>query len=107
MLGVAAIFDAHQIAAMTAAIAEDMDRAVLVPDHDHRGVADIAGDVVAAVRHLALDADKAPDRPAENPLLFLGINIWVGIDPVGNLMDALTGPVDQLSQIVGCHCAHG
>src|SRR5262245_43349714 len=52
----------HLCASVAAAIEQHLHAAVAVTAHDHRLTAELSGDVVARIRHLAGVADEQPSR---------------------------------------------
>src|SRR5262249_38733468 len=69
----------HLGAAVSAAIEQHIDAAVAVADHDYGLTAELDGDVIAGVRHLALVADEQP-RAAEDALHFELEQLGIGVD---------------------------
>ena len=85
-LGVPLFMRADQIAAMPAAIEKYANRPVVTADHNHWLRADLAPDIVAAIRHLAFVAKKNPHLAKDFihfPLEQLGIAIDRAVDAVG------------------------
>ena len=100
-VGVALAFVDHLWPAMGAAVKQHLHAAILVPAHDHRLAAEVGGDVVARVRHLARMADEQPGT-AENTLKLKLEHVGIGIDtPVHPAW------LDQLGDFIGVSVAHG
>ena len=101
-LGVAAFLQADQRALVRAAIDHRMDRAVLVARHDDRHFADCGEAPVARIGNLDLQAEEIPDRPAEQPLLFLGIDRGIREHAERHARHAVPRP-DQIVGKIVCH----
>jgi hypothetical protein len=67
-------------AAMGAAVEQNVDAAIVVARHDHRLAAEIGGDVVARLTHLAGMADEQPSA-AEDALHLQLEDLGIGVDP--------------------------
>jgi hypothetical protein len=92
LLRLAAVLETEQRAAVGAAVLEGVDDAVLVAGDDHRHVAEIGEPERIGRRQLRLQAQEGPGVAAEDALLFLGIEVAVGIEPVGNAGEAFRRP---------------
>jgi hypothetical protein len=90
---VPALIHAEHCPAMGAAVDEHLHRALGVPHHDHRGVADALGFIIARGRGLDLQPDPVPGVPPEDPFLFVRIQGWVGKDLIGHPADAQRRPL--------------
>src|SRR4029077_4802037 len=82
--GVAAELAPHERPAMGATVDEGPDGASLVAVEDDRHLADIARAEITGFGNLGLEPEKAPDRPAEDPLLLARIKRSVVIEPIGH-----------------------
>src|SRR5437867_6237386 len=77
---------------MRASVLHHIDRAVLVAYHDDRLLADESPLKVAGVGQLGVECDVAPARAAKDALLLPGIDLRVGVNPVGDAGNAFFGP---------------
>src|SRR5690242_3044667 len=98
--------DAHQVAAMAAAVDEGVDSARLIADNDNGGLADSGGDVVAGLVQLHRKTEIIPGRAFEDALLLALVLPEVCVDPERHLADAIGRPGDTgLSGHMGLgHC---
>ena len=92
LLDVAAPLEAQQIAAMRATVDDGVDLALRIARDDHRRLADRRGDVIARIRDLRGETEKAPRRTLEDPLLLESVLVRIGVDPEGDLGQAIRGP---------------
>ena len=106
LFGVALALDAQQIAAMGAAIGKGVDAAIRIAGHDHRGLADRRGDVIAGIRNLGGEAQKAPGRTLEDPLLFEPVLLGVGIEAERDLAQTVRRPRNTPHRL-GAEFGHG
>src|ERR1043166_1152472 len=87
---------------MRAAVLEGVDRAVIVArDHD-RHFSEARATIGVGAGQFRFQAEEIPGPPAKDALLFLRIEILVGIDPVGHAREAFAGPLAASE----CNC-HG
>src|SRR3984893_7274676 len=84
LFGVAGELAPHQRAAMGAAVDKGLHRPRLVPVEDDRGLADIARPEIPRVGDFGIETEKAPDGPAEDPLLLTRIDLGIVIEAVGH-----------------------
>ena len=84
---------ADQRAAVRAAVLPGVQRALGVARHHHRHVADEGGDEALRLGELGLQAQVAPRRAAQDPLLLLPVEVLVLVHPVRNARHALGGPL--------------
>ena len=106
-LGVAALLQAHQRALVRAAVHHRVDRAVFVARHDHRYFADRGEAPVAGVRNFDFQAEEIPDRPAEQPLLLLGVDRGIGEHAKRHTRHAVLRPDEIACEIArhrNVHC---
>ena len=85
--------EAQQRAAVGAAVLERVQLAVGVARHHDRHVAEVGGAERVGARQLGLEAEKVPGVAAKDALLFLRVEIRVGIDPVRHAGQAFAGPL--------------
>ena len=83
--GIAAALDAQQVAAMGAAVDKGVDLAVIAAGHDDCGLADRRRDPIARIRDLGGEAQIAPGRPLEDPLLLQPVLLGIGVEPERDL----------------------
>ncbi len=82
LAGVAGQFAPHQGAAMGTAVDKSLDRAGLVAIEDDRRLADLGRPKISGIGDFAVEAEKAPYRPVEDPLLLAAIDVGVVIEAV-------------------------
>jgi hypothetical protein len=82
LLGVAGKLAPHQRTAMGTAVDKGLDRTRLVAIEDDRRLADIGRPEISRVGDFAIEAEKAPDRPAKDPLLLARIDFNIVIEAV-------------------------
>ena len=85
--------ETEQRPAMGAAILERVQLAVGIARHHDRHVAEVGGAERVGARQLGLEAEKIPGVAAKDALLFLRVEIRVGIDPVRHAGQAFAGPL--------------
>src|SRR5712691_11260726 len=97
-------FTADQGSAMSAAIDEDMQRAILIAGDCNGCVSDKGCFKITRLGHLRLQANVTPSRTSENPFLFHLVNRWIREDLVRHPV-SLGGPseCDRLIQIQAAH----
>src|ERR1700730_9729082 len=69
---------------MGAAVDEGPHRSGLVPIENDRRLADVARPEIPRVGDFNIETEKAPDGPAEDPLLLTPVDIRVVIEAVGH-----------------------
>src|SRR5260370_31646033 len=69
---------------MGAAVDKGPHRPGLVPIEDDRRLADVARPEIPRVGDFAIETEKAPDGPAEDPLLLTRIDLGIVIEAVGH-----------------------
>ena len=79
VLGVAVILAAQLHAAMPALVQEDLDRSVLLANHDDRVLAHVGRQEIAGLSHMRFMAKKQPGT-SEDHLLFHVVDILISID---------------------------
>src|SRR5467141_4780709 len=85
--------------AMRAPVDEGVDPARSVARDDHRRLADRRGDVIARIRDLCRETQKAPGRAFEDPLLLEPILLGIGVEPERDLAEAVRRPRDPPHRI--------
>ena len=101
-LRVAALLQAHKCSFVSAAIDQRVDHAMLVARDDDRCFTDGGETPVARIGNLNLQAQKIPDRPAEQPLLFLGVDLGIREHTEGHACHAALRP-DQIACKIARH----
>src|SRR5437764_9832362 len=87
LLAVPLLGQAQQIAAMGATVDEGVDRAVRATSDDDRDLADCRRDPIAGFGDLRRQAQIAPGRALEDPLLLDPVLLRVRIDAEGHLAE--------------------
>ena len=88
-------------AAVGTAIDESVQRTVVVTVDDHRGITEKAGDEVPGFRHLGLETQVAPYRPAKDALLLAFEDVRIGEHPVGDRAIVGIRPNELCHQVTG------
>src|SRR6202012_5188073 len=83
-------------ATMRAAVLEYMDGAVFGARDDDRCRSDVRALEVAAIGDFRFERNEVPGMSMENPLDLAGIDLFTGVDPVGNGTQALVRPHKRL-----------
>src|SRR5712691_4136928 len=97
-------FTADHGSAMSAAIDEDMKRAILITRDDDRCVSDKGCFKITRLGHLRLQANITPGTASENPFLFHLVNRWIGEDLIRHPVD-LCGPAES-DRLIHMQAAH-
>ncbi len=95
----AALVEHEQRAAMSAAVLEGVELAVLVARHDDRHGAEVGAAIAVGPRQLGFEAEKIPGGAAKDARLLLVVDVAVRVDPIGHPREAFSGPVSRL----GCN----
>jgi hypothetical protein len=104
VFGVASRAPADERATMGATVHPCGKTVVLCARDHHRSITDERALKVAATRDLGFHGDEAPDRSAENPLLFQLIDFRRAIDLEGNARTVRTGEIDRLRSLRSGGC---